>query len=212
MRHKVTAASTAHQDHFETLFSADHDPWLVKVRRDEAHKRLTVAQALGAGRRGVGLEVGCGNGVTTALLARRFGTMIAIDASPSAVELTKSMIEHRRTIIVKVIALPCWFRPAAFDAVIASEILYYIPTRELQQTLMILSKALKPGGLFVVTQHIKRFADAECDPKRVLELAGPLLGPSRRTIVGSRWRCDVFKKIRGEASPRPRGTIPTPSR
>ena len=74
---------------FEAMFRKDADPWNYATSRFEAHKRGILLKACGRGVRGRGLELACANGETTGHLARLCLSLVALDASPTAVKEAK---------------------------------------------------------------------------------------------------------------------------
>lgn len=186
---------SAHLSHFEALYVEQEDPWRAASDRDEAYKRRVVNYALGQRQMARGLEIGCGNGISTRSLALRFLRLVALDGSERAVTLAKRAIDPSLgRVRVEHAALPCPLPPNRFDAVVATEILYYLPRKELTRTLTIAFATLRRGGRFVSTHHLTRFADAECDHATLICSTRAVFGPEIRQISGHRWRCYVHIK------------------
>lgn len=130
----MSLRTAKHLRHFDELFAASADPWAVRTRSDEAHKRRTVERALGSGIKARGVELGCGSGITTAGLARYFLRLLAIDGSRAAITRAHGLIKDHPRVRSLPAALPCRLPNGRIDAVIASEVPYYLPRRQLVQS------------------------------------------------------------------------------
>lgn len=182
-----------HVRHFEGLFAADPDPWRTRLSRAEAHKRRTVLAALGTRRLGRGLELGCANGVTTRSLAPRFARLLALDAAAPAVALARAAVADLPHVEVHQALLPCPLPLRAFDAAVASEVLYYLPRPDLLATLRLLRGTLRPGGRLISVNHLERFEDAEVSAAELTALTRRVFGRERRSLDGAGWRCLLFR-------------------
>ena len=104
-----------HARHFETLFAGNDDPWNLRSKRGERHKRETIRRALGPARLGWGAELGCGNGITTRDLAPKFAHLLAVDGSASAVALTQQGLRRGTLLLTVSFYLPSGPRTADHD-------------------------------------------------------------------------------------------------
>jgi SAM-dependent methyltransferase len=179
----------AHVAHFEAVYEQDGDPWKAGSLYDEAHKRRLVGYALGGRIHAQGLEVGCGNGISTCALAPKFLHLMAIDGSEGAVALATARTAAFTNVDVQRRLLPCALPRARFDAIIASEVLYYIPRLKLGAALRAFRTALRRGGLFVSTHHLRRFEDAELDHAALVRDTRSVFGQEQRQLSGFGWRC-----------------------
>jgi SAM-dependent methyltransferase len=95
------------------------------------------------------LEVGCGTGATGALaLARgRAGRYVGIELMESAAAKARSVLTEVVVGNVETLELP--WRPAAFDALILSEVLEHLI--EPERTLERLARHVRPGGLVLAS-------------------------------------------------------------
>lgn len=150
---------------FEAMFRADPDPWNYGHSRFEAYKRRVLLRACGDRTYGRGLELACANGETTRALRPRCLRLLGVDASPSALaEAVRrtagfSRIEFQRAV------LPQETPRGPFDLLVVSELLYYMPEREMRVLLRQLRRATAPGGKIVVLHHVRNFADAAQPPR-----------------------------------------------
>ncbi|WP_298913147.1 class I SAM-dependent methyltransferase [uncultured Algimonas sp.] len=186
-------------DGFEAVFRADPDPWGTYERRDEAVKRRAVAHACGR-TRGRGLELGCGNGSNTRLLAARALRLHALDGAPSAVALTRARAGSPRVSIERAL-LPDGAPDTPFDLIVIAEVLYYLTPREIAR----LGRRLRlaPGGRLVLAHHHVDFADTSSRPARVHDLLTRAMrpGPAVFTRRTARWRVEAFDAPETEYGP-----------
>lgn len=188
---------SAHLQHFDALYARDADPWRARTSWSEDFKRRTVNHALGPQRLATGFEIGCGNGISTRALAPRFAQLLAIDGSREAVAHARREVASFHHVSVVLAGLPVRVADGKLDAVVASEVLYYLPSRVLIKTLELAHAGLKVGGRLVSTHHMKRFGDAACGHAQLTSLTRAVFGRESRSLIGSDWRCDVFFKRSG---------------
>ena len=97
------------------------------------------------------LEVGCGNGVSTKLLAHRLKPrrMVAFDYDSSMVELARGRLRNRsvdhRIELAVADATRMPLAAAEFDAVFEAGVLHHVP--QWRTALLEMSRVLRPGGL-----------------------------------------------------------------
>jgi len=90
---------------------------------------------------GITLEIGCGTGILTNLLASHAPTYVASDISPAMVDVTRTRYERVVPLVVDA-ELPCF--TASFDTIVTSLALHWFSN--LKDTLHHLVACLKPGG------------------------------------------------------------------
>ena len=92
------------------------------------------------------LEVGCGAGDLTAVLAGRAAVVDAVDRSPEMVALARARVPGGvRVVAADVLALPL---PAGhYDAVVGMSVLHHLP---LEEALRTLAAAVRPGGVLAM--------------------------------------------------------------
>lgn len=152
---------------FEKKFAGDSDPWGTFVNRDEANKRQAIRHALGARMAGRTLELACGNGSNSIMLARHTLRLVACDGAPSAVALTAECLKHTPNADVQHCQLPDGLPLAVFDRIVAAEILYYLSPSNLATLARHLGHGLAPGGELILCHHHLRFHDSAQDPAQV---------------------------------------------
>jgi SAM-dependent methyltransferase len=202
----------AHLGHFEALYEASSDPWQVIRKTEEQHKRDVIKTALGARRYGRGLELGCGNGTMSRDLARVVGHLLAVDGSKRSIEIARDNLADLKNVRVSHLVLPSHLPNGAFDAIVASEILYYLPRHLLSVELHNLRLALRPGGRLVTVNHVQKFSDGEVTYQDLSAMLRRVFGCPIRHIATRSWRCDVFGQSDGTRSHSKRCALPSTSR
>ena len=182
-----------HLAHFDRLYARDADPWDYQGSRAEAHKRAAVLAALGSGPLGRVCEIGCGPGVATAAMAPRCARLLALDGSQEAAALARARTAHLRQVRVRCEGLPPSLPARAFDAIVATEVLYYLPRPVRLATLAAVRRALCPGGRLVSTNSLERFGDAEVSNAELVREQQAVFGAPTRTRVGAGWRLDAYR-------------------
>jgi len=135
---------------FEARYRAEGDPWRTLTDPSERAKAAAVLDACGDGPFAAACDLGCGLGVLAAALAPRSRALLALDAAPTAVAAAAARLAPWPHARARVAALPGDLPGgAAFDLVVASEVLYYLPSADLDATLAWLDGALARGGRLV---------------------------------------------------------------
>jgi hypothetical protein len=97
-------------------------------------------------------------------------------------------IEQRR--------LPDELPDGPFGAVIASEILYYLPRAELMATLRQVRARLAPDGVFVTVNMVRCYPDTELGPVALRAALIEGFGPPTHSRIGAGWSLAVFRDRR----------------
>lgn len=167
-------------DGFEALFASDPDPWCYAHSSFERYKRAVLLRACGPRCYGRGLELGCANGETTAVLGERCLRLTAADGSPTALDVARRRNRGNDRIAFRQAVLPEEMPPGRFDLVVVSELLYYLPPEALRCCLLKLEHTVAPGGRIVLLHHIVPFDDAAILPVRAATIA--------QRFLSRRWR------------------------
>lgn len=120
---------------------------------------------------GLGLDLGCGDGILTDILfrqMRRKPKLVGIDPDPLETRAARKYDFYERIHTVAGDAIP--EADGTFDYVISNSVLEHIPN--LEPVIREVARVLKPGGQFYFTVPCPRFHD---------NLAGSILPWSRRT-------------------------------
>ena len=99
-------------------------------------------------RPGEALEVGCGTGEFSRLLAQRCQSVLAVDLSPRMVEVARARSKNRPNVEYLVADASSWeFPEERFDCVASIATLHHLP---LAPMFAKMRDALKPGGILLV--------------------------------------------------------------
>ena len=175
---------------FEAMFRADPDPWNYATSPFEAYKRNILLKACGERIRGRGLELACANGETTRYLVRICLSLLALDASPTAVREARKRLAGVGRARVGHALLPDEFPRGRFDLIVVSELLYYLPPRDAERLVSLVAGAVAPGGRVVLLHHHIDFGDAAQKPDLAQKRAGRYL--ARRMVPGFHYRDGRF--------------------
>lgn len=97
------------------------------------------------------LEVGCGEGAVTEILASTFpeAQILAIDITPRAGRMYRARAEgvEFRQATVQALAEE---QPSSFDLIVLSDVIHHVPNDLRAEVLSAIGKALAPGGRFVL--------------------------------------------------------------
>jgi ubiquinone/menaquinone biosynthesis C-methylase UbiE len=105
-------------------------------------------------RCGRALEIGCGTGEFSRLLAARAESVLAIDLSPQMIRLARERSKlHPNVEFVNADVLTYQLPDEHFDCVATLTTLHHLPA---ERALGIIKKTLKPGGVFVCLDLYRR--------------------------------------------------------
>jgi ubiquinone/menaquinone biosynthesis C-methylase UbiE len=94
------------------------------------------------------LDIGCGTGTFTRLLAKRSNRVVALDLSPRMIEVAKARSKHNSNIEFQVADATRWAFPVEeFDCVVSIATLHHLP---IEDTLLKMRETLKVGGTLAV--------------------------------------------------------------
>lgn len=152
------------ETYFDSLYSDSTDPWQYQTRWYEKRKRDMCLAVLPQAQYHNAIELGCGNGVFSELLARRCQALLSIDGNKNAVELAKQRLaqsSHVR-VIQGVIPHELWtldeallsayplsdlpVNQSSFDLIVISEILYYLSPTDIDRVIAWIEQNLTIGG------------------------------------------------------------------
>ncbi|MBB3105782.1 SAM-dependent methyltransferase [Psychrobacter luti] len=136
------------ESYFDTLYNDNSDPWQYQTRWYEKRKRDMCLAVLPKTQYNNAVELGCGNGVFSALLSSRCQALISIDGNTQAVQLAKQRLTESShvSVIQGVIpdALPT--TKPTFDLIVISEILYYLSPNDINTVITWIKQNLAVGG------------------------------------------------------------------
>lgn len=169
-------------DHFDRLYQRDADPWQVHTRWYEQRKQALLLASLPHRRYARALETACGTGALTAALASRCDELLAIDASDTAVRITRRHLARCSPMAsVRVIhrALPAGWPAGAFDLIVVSEWAYYLPEADLRALARACHASLAEAGCLVACHWRADFPDRRHGTDAIHALLGGAPGWTR---------------------------------
>ncbi|TXD98627.1 methyltransferase domain-containing protein [Psychrobacter frigidicola] len=163
------------ESYFDTLYNDNTDPWQYQTRWYEKRKRDMCLAVLPQAQYGNAIELGCGNGVFSELLARRCHALLSVDGNTQAVQLAKQRLKgsphvrviqgiipnallnledtllHTYPLTDKLLAnKPLSNKPPAnkppFDLIVISEILYYLSPNDVDKVITWIGQNLAIDG------------------------------------------------------------------
>ncbi|HEY0295404.1 MAG TPA: class I SAM-dependent methyltransferase, partial [Bordetella sp.] len=158
--------------HFDALYQASADPWSVTTAWYERRKRATLMAALPRERYRHALELGCGNGATTRLLAERCDAVRAVDSSPAAVARCAHAVAAGgfTNVQLDVCRLPDTWplqQGEPVDLIVVSELAYYFTDADLDRLLSRCRQALAQDGDWLMCHYTRPFHDRLQDTARI---------------------------------------------
>ncbi len=167
--------------YFEALYGATPDPWNFRSSDYESAKYAATLRALGRGRYGNALEIGCSIGVFTRQLAARCDHLLALDASQTALAEARRECAGLPRVELRCGLVPRDFPSGRFDLIVMSEVLYYLVPGDVDTLAQACLAALRPGGEMLLCHWLgetdyplsgdeaaNRFIDALTTPLPVL--------------------------------------------
>ena len=162
----INSQSAAYSEsYFDALYEDNSDPWQYQTRWYEKRKRDICLAILPQPQYNNAIELGCGNGVLSELLAQRCMSLVSIDGNQRAVQLAKARlaeVSHVKVIqgvIPNVLmtlndavleAYPLTdgtsTNKSPFDLIVISEILYYLSPNDIDTVISWTQQNLAIGG------------------------------------------------------------------
>jgi SAM-dependent methyltransferase len=124
---------TFNRDYFDALYRSNVDPWQFRSSSYEKEKYAATVAALPRSRYEHILELGSSIGELTALLAGRAGHVTGVETSPVAIATAQSRCSAYENVSFVQAHLPGGDWTAAADAVLLSEVLYYLTAEDIDR-------------------------------------------------------------------------------
>ncbi|WP_022673553.1 SAM-dependent methyltransferase [Novosphingopyxis baekryungensis] len=150
----MTEAPSERQARFDQLFAENPDPWDIDTSDYERGKREAVLAALGKRRFVRMLEVGCAGGALTERPAELASSIVALDVSTKAIDLAAKRLPRCDSVEFVVAEVPDYWPAGQFDAVILSEVLYFLSVGEIRQVSQLAHESLTGNGLCLLVNWI----------------------------------------------------------
>lgn len=97
------------------------------------------------------LDVGCGDGKLTSLLAKKVKEVYGIDKLRRPLEFAKLLIVSKNVFLKEGNALDIPYQDEMFDVITAFDVIEHISTSEVRLFLKEAKRVLRPRGLFILT-------------------------------------------------------------
>ena len=162
----INSQSAAYpKSYFDALYNDNSDPWQYQTRWYEKRKRDICLAILPQSQYNNAIELGCGNGVLSALLAQHCLALVSIDGNQRAVQLAKARLaglSHvkviqgvipNRLMTLKDAVMEAYplsndtsTNKPSFDLIVISEILYYLSPNDIDAVIAWTQQNLAIGG------------------------------------------------------------------
>ncbi|MFN2460348.1 MAG: SAM-dependent methyltransferase [Candidatus Velthaea sp.] len=133
-------------DYFRELYRTDSDPWDFATSAYEHAKYEATLAALPRARYDSALELGCANGVFTAMLAAHCDAVLAVDVSPDALATARERCAHLPHVSFNCVDLGTSFPSGVFDVVTFCELGFYFAEEDLMRIELGIARSLQRGG------------------------------------------------------------------
>ena len=175
-------------DHLAGLYARSDDPWDHRTSPYEAAKYAATLEAIGPGPFDSALEIGCGNGTLSRLLAPRCRRLTAMDVTPVAVDAARRHLAVLSHVAVIRAVAPHDLPIGPFDLVLLSEVLYFLTPDDIS----LLGRWLRGHAMgHIVAVNWTGPTDEELDGPRAVALLADAIGPPVAADHGD-YRIDVF--------------------
>lgn len=155
--------------YFERMFAANPDPWALRNRWYEQRKRALALAALTRQRYARVFEPACANGELSTLLAARSEHLLCMDASASAVALTRQRLHSYPQVEIRQGHLPSDWPQGEFELIVLSEFGYYLDNRDWQQVIDQAQASLSPQGSLLACHFLRPMAECPQTGQQVHE-------------------------------------------
>jgi ubiquinone biosynthesis O-methyltransferase len=112
------------------------------------------------------LDVGCGDGVLSYMLAKEHATVSGVDTSDIAIAYAKEKTKNMQIDFRQVSAYELPFDEGEFDAVVSSDVIEHL--QDVNQYIKEIKRVTKKGGAIVLSTPI-RFTEKPLDKMHVIE-------------------------------------------
>lgn len=159
--HPAPQARGYDRHYFESIFSRSRDPWVYRSPYEQLKYQQTLD--LIPATAGRGLELACAEGDFTEMFAGRVGQLVAGDISQLALDRAKRRCDGLSNVEFRRLDLMVDPLPSGLDAIVCSEVLYFVGLDRLPTVAAKLAAALALGGVLVLA-HANMTVDAPDQP------------------------------------------------
>jgi SAM-dependent methyltransferase len=187
-------------DYFDSLYTADSDPWKFETSDYEAEKYAATLAALPNSRYRSALEIGGSIGVLTEMLAQRCDSLLSIDVSAKAQQQAIDRCRSLSQVHFQIMGVPESYPDSQFDLTVLSEVGYYWCLEDLQKAQHLMLEHLEPGGhlLLVHWTPYEDYYDNPLSGDQVHESFLALPSSQIKHLKGDRaaqYRLDLFERV-----------------
>jgi SAM-dependent methyltransferase len=145
--------------YFDRMWSTGPDPWDHAGRFYEHRKYALTAATLQSEHYRAVFEPGCATGILTGLLAPRAEHYLATDRHERAVAVTRERLRGADHVVVEQGRIPTDWPDGRFDAIVLSEVLYYLEPGDVRACLDRAATSTHAGAELVAVHFREPVAD-----------------------------------------------------
>ena len=185
------------QRHLRRLYAASADPWGHLTLDYERAKYADTLAALDGMEARLVVEIGCGIGALTELLAPQCAQLIAIDCVPDAVRRARARLARAPHVVVALGNAPDELPALAPDIVMLSEVLYFSTPEEIARLGRWCDANAAPDARIVIVSWLGRTGEALDGAASAQRMRAALGGWSCRSRLRADYRIDVLERGAG---------------
>ena len=141
---------TLKPEYFDTLYTADPDPWNFAASPYERAKYTLTLNAMPKPRYRSALEVGCSIGVLTRSLASRCNVVVAIDAARTPLVEARRRCADLPGVRFEQMFVPEQWPDGVFELILLSEVIYYLSREDVGRLASRVTRSLPTGGSVIL--------------------------------------------------------------
>lgn len=188
--------------HLRRLYDAKPDPWGHLTLAYERAKYADTLAALDGIEARLVVEIGCGIGALTELLAPRCARLFAIDCVPAAAKRARARLAWAPHVTITLGNAPDDLPSLDPDIVVLSEVLYFLTPDEIERLACWCDERAAPAARIVIVSWLGHTGEALDGAASVERLRSPLAGWSCRSWRRTDYRIDVLKRRAALQHPR----------
>jgi SAM-dependent methyltransferase len=192
-------------DYFDSLYSANADPWQFESSDYEVKKYAATLAALPKARYRSALEIGGSIGVLTKMLAERSEALLSIDVSEMAQQQAIARCYAAANIRFQLMQVPQAYPEELFDLTVLSEVGYYWCWDDLKKAQQLILQHLEPSGHLLLV-HWTFYDDDYDNPLSGDDVHESFLSLSSSQIKhlggnrAEKYHLDLFERVENPSS------------